>query len=187
LNDWLSSDHNQPGDTFFASLAEPLIVDGFVVARRGQNVTGRVTEARKAGRVEGTSQLGLELTSLTLVDGQQVPLQSQMIARGAGTSKGRDAAAIGTTTAVGAMIGAAADWGTGAAIGAGAGAAAALIGVLLTRGHATEVSPESLLTFRVAAPVEIDTVRAPQAFRYAGDRDYGQGGSSSVAPRQVVG
>ena len=40
------------------------------------------------------------------------------------------------TTAMGAAIGAAAEWGRGAAIGAGAGAAAGVVGVLLTRGQA---------------------------------------------------
>ncbi|MEP6886358.1 MAG: hypothetical protein ABJC66_16540, partial [Gammaproteobacteria bacterium] len=46
-----------------ATLGEPLIVDGVVVAQRGQTVMGRVTEARKAGRVEGASRLGLEYLS----------------------------------------------------------------------------------------------------------------------------
>ncbi len=171
----ISSDHNQQGDTFFATLAEPLIVDGVVVAQRGETVTGRVTEAQKAGRVEGTSKLGVELTGITLVDGQQLPIQSQMINRNGQTSVGRDAAAVGTTTALGAAIGAGADWGRGAAIGAGAGAAAGLIGVLLTRGRPTEIYPETMLTFRLQAPVEVATDRAPQAFHYASNRDYGAG------------
>ena len=169
----LSSDHNQQGDTFFATLAEPLIVDGVVVAQRGETVSGRVTEAQKAGRVEGTSKLGVELTGITLVDGQQVPIQSQMISHSGPTSVGRDVGAIGTTTALGAAIGAGADWGRGAAIGAGAGAAAGILGVLLTRGRPTVVYPESTLTFRINAPVEIATDRAPQAFHFASSRDYG--------------
>src|SRR5882724_6927648 len=101
----LSSDHNQQGDTFFASLAEPLVVDGVVVAQRGQSIRGRVTEAQKAGRVEGTSRLGIELTGLTLVDGQQVGMHSQMVTRNGSTSTGRDAGAIAGTTALGAAIG----------------------------------------------------------------------------------
>jgi hypothetical protein len=176
VNQRISSDHNQQGDTFFATLAEPIIVDGVVVAQRGETVTGRVTEAQKAGRVEGTSRLGVELTGISLVDGQQLPVQSQMINRNGQTSVGRDAGAVATTTALGAAIGAGADWGRGAAIGAGAGAAAGLIGVLLTRGRPTEIYPESLLTFRLQAPVEIATDRAPQAFHYASNRDYGADG-----------
>ncbi len=154
------------GDTFTATLEQPLVVDGFVVAPRGSTVMGRVTEAKKAGRVEGTSRLGVELTGLTLIDGQQVSIQSQMINHNGPTSVGRDAAAIGGTTALGAAIGAGADWGRGAAIGAGAGAAAGIIGVLLTRGHPTVIGPESAMTFQITAPVTFSTEHAPQAFQY---------------------
>jgi len=182
LNQWLSSDRNQQGDTFTATLQQPVIVDGFVVAQRGQTVTGRVTDAQKAGRVEGTSRLGIQLTDLTLVDGQTVSIQSQMINRNGATSEGRDAAAIGTTTALGAIIGAGADWGRGAAIGAGAGAAAGIIGVLLTRGHPTVLYPESALTFRVEQPVAVATTRAPQAFQYAEREDYNRAPSFASRP-----
>ena len=54
----------------------------------------------------------------------QANIQSQMVQRNGQTSVGTDAAAVATTTGMGAAIGAAADWGRGAAIGAGAGAAA---------------------------------------------------------------
>ncbi len=168
----LSSDRNQQGDVFSASLAQPVVVDGVVVAQRGQPVMGRVAEAAKAGRVSGTSRLGLQLMGLTLADGTQANMQSQLVTRNGQTSVGRDVGAVATTTAVGAGIGAAADWGRGAAIGAGAGAAAGLIGVLLTRGHATVVYPETVLTFRVDSPVNVDLTRAPQAFRYVGPDEY---------------
>jgi hypothetical protein len=149
-------------------------VDGVVVAQRGQMVAGRVAESQKAGRVEGVSRLGVELTELTLVDGQQVPLRTQLIGRTGPTSEGRDAGAIAATTATGAAIGAAAGWGTGAAIGAGAGAAAGVIGVLLTRGHPTILYPESMLTFRIEAPITFSTERTAQAFRYVTPDDYQQ-------------
>jgi hypothetical protein len=172
LNQPLSSDRNQPGDAFSATLVNPVVVDGVVVAQRGQTVGGRVSEAQKAGRVEGTSRLGIQLTDLTLVDGTPVPLRSQLIERRGPTSVGRDAGAIAGTTALGAAIGAGADWGRGAAIGAGAGAVLGTIGVLLTRGHPTVIYPESVLTFRVEQPVTISTERAPQAFRYVEPDEY---------------
>jgi hypothetical protein len=129
--------------------------------------------------MEGTSRLGLELTELTLVDGQQVPVRAQMITHNGSTSVGRDAAAIGTTAAIGAAIGAGVDWGRGAAIGAGAGAAAGLIGVLLTRGNPTVVYPESTMTFRLDRAIDVDTSHSPQAFRYADAQDYGGQGPAS--------
>ncbi len=186
-NQWLSSDNNHPGDSFTASLAQPLIVDGVVVAERGQTIGGKVTDAQKAGRVEGTSRLGVTLTDVTLSDGATVPIQSTMIHRNGPTSVGNDVAAVAGTTALGAAIGAAADWGRGAAIGAGAGAAAGLLGVLLTRGHPTVIYPESVMTFRIEAPVDISTERAPQAFRFVDDRDYPPPAGQRPPPRPAYG
>src|ERR1017187_9593237 len=179
----LSSDHNQQGDIFNASLAQPSGVDGVVVAQRGQSVMGRVAEAVKAGRAAGTSHLALQLSGLTLADGTQANVQSQLVTRNGETSVGRDVGAVATTTAVGAGIGAAADWGRGAAIGAGAGATAGIIGVLLTRGHPTVVYPETVLTFPADTPVNVDLTRAPQAFRYVGPDEYDPPMQTTVARR----
>ena len=165
-NQILSSDHNQPGDAFTATLERPVVVDGLVVAQRGETVGGRVVEAKKAGRIKGVSHLAIQLTNLTLADGQQITIQSQLISQAGPTSRGRDAAAVATTTGLGAAVGAAANGGVGAAVGAGAGAIAGTIGVLVTRGHQTVIYPESLLTFQIEAPVTISTTRAPQAFHY---------------------
>ena len=167
----LSSDHNQPGDAFTATLAKPLVVDGLVVARRGQTIAGRVADVKRGGRVKGTSSLAIEITEIGLVDGQQVTVQSQLIEHTGGTSVGRDATAIGTTTGLGAAIGAAAGGGFGAGMGAIAGAGASAIGVLVTRGHATVVYPESQLTFRITQPVTIHN-RSGQAFHPARQEDF---------------
>ncbi|MGA2269004.1 MAG: hypothetical protein ABSH44_11095 [Bryobacteraceae bacterium] len=172
VDQMLSSNRNQPGDVFSATLAQPIAVDGVVVAQRGQTVMGRVAEAQKS-KAGHDSRLGLELTGLTLADGTQATVHSQLIARqGPATPKGQELGTVATTTAVGASVGAAADWGTGAAVGAGAGAAAGIIGVLLTHNHPTVVYPETALTFRIETPLAIDTTRAPQAFRYVDPNEY---------------
>jgi hypothetical protein len=164
VDQFLSSDKNQKGDGFSATLSRPLVADGFVIARRGQTLGGQVTEAVKAGRVKGVSHLAVQLNSLTLADGQQLPIESTLDSFKGPTSNGRDAAAMGVTTGTGAAIGAAAAGGVGAGIGAGAGLIASTIGVLVTRGRPTEIFPESQLTFRLAKPVTFSTDRAPQAF-----------------------
>jgi len=172
LDQMLSSDKNQPGDGFSATLVRPLIADGVIVAQRGQLIGGKVTETQKAGRVKGVSHLGVQLTDLTLVDGQQLPIKTELTSFKAPTSNGRDAAAVAGTTMMGAAIGAAADWGPGAAIGAGAGLIASTVGVLLTRGRPTVLYPETLMTFRLAAPLTISTEHAPQAFQTVGPGGY---------------
>lgn len=172
VNEPLSSDHSRSGDLFTATLAKPLIVQGFVVARRGQTIEGRVDEVQKAGRFRGTSRLGIELTEISLVDGQQLPVRTQLIEYAGGTSVGRDATAVATTTGLGAAIGAVADGGFGAGMGAIAGAAASTVGVLVTRGRGTIVYPEATLTFRTLVPLTISTENAAHAFQAVRQEDY---------------
>jgi len=183
INDMLSSNKSHPGDAFTATLVAPLVADGVVLAPRGQMVYGRVSEAAKQ---KGVSRLGVELTGLTLADGEQVSIHSQLISRrGPTTPAGVQAGTIAGTTVVGGAVGAAAAAGTGAAIGAGAGAAAGIIGVLETRNHPSVIYPETMLTFQVQNAVTVATGNAPQAFRFVGPEDYNgpaPGPTQRVAP-----
>lgn len=182
INQPLSSDHNHNGDTFSASLMQPLVADGVVIAQRGQTIYGRVAQAQKHS-TNKPSLLRLELTSVTVADGSQIPVNSQLVTRQGGTTPaGVQAGTVGATTAVGAAIGGAAAWGTGAAIGAGAGAAAGIIGILVTRHHPTVVYPETALTFQLTSPVAVSTERAPQAFRFVGPEDYQQAPTFATRP-----
>lgn len=166
----LSSDHNQAGDAFSGSLAQPVVVNGLVVAHAGQTVTGTISEAKKAGRASGLSRLGLEVTEIALADGNQVQVQTKVMERHGNTSYGRDAVGIGATVGTGAAIGAAVNGGVGAGIGAAAGVVASTIGVLLTRGEPTVVYPETALTFQLQTPVTIEG--SSQSFRPASQQDY---------------
>jgi hypothetical protein len=186
INQGLSTDRNQQGDPFSATLDQPLVVDGVVVAERGQMVYGTVAGVEKQ-KSDHPSRMALQLTSLTLADGTQEPVHSRLVARQGGrTPAGAQAGTVATTTAVGAGIGAVADWGTGALIGGGIGAAAGLIGVILTRNHATVVYPETALTFEITTPVEVSTARAPQSFRYVGPGDYNGPQSVQLQRRPVA-
>jgi hypothetical protein len=187
INDYLSSDRNQIGDQFTAVLESPLIVNGWVVARRGQVLVGHVKEVRKAGRIKGTSELGVELTDLTVVDGHQVPILTELWKGSGGTSHGQDAATVATTTGLGALIGSAADWGEGAAIGAGAGAAAGISAVLLTRGRPTVLYPEEQLSFRLVDLVRIDTTQSQQAFLPVTQQDIDGGRLEHRGPHHIAG
>jgi hypothetical protein len=182
VNEKLSSDKNQPGDFFTATLVQPLIANGLVVAQPGQNIAGRVSEAVRAKDDNGRSRLGLELTELSLVDGQQVPIRTQLMEYHRATNNGRDTGVVFGTTAAGAAIGAAAGGGFGAGVGAITGAAAGAIGVLATRAHATEIHPEALLTFRTIGPVTISTDAAAGAFQPMRQNSYQSEGQ--VQPRQ---
>jgi hypothetical protein len=183
--DWLSSEKSQAGDVFVATLVQPIVVDGWVVMRRNQSVIGHVTAAKKAPRGGGVSKLQLDLSQVTLVDGQLVSVQTTLLNASAGSSNGSYAAAIGLTTGTGAAIGAGFGGGPGAAIGAGAGFTAGVLGVLFTRSKPTIVPPEDVLTFRLENPLTISTVRSNVAFRQVTAQDYARAKPAPPRPRLV--
>ena len=184
VRDQLSSNKNSSGDTFVAVLQQPLVIDGWVVARPGQTVFGMVTSANSAGRVKGTSDLAVELIEMVLVNGHQAPIRTQLLTNHGKESRGQDAAAIAGVGAIGAAIGAAVGGGKGALIGAGIGAGAATAGVLSTRGKAVEIYPESTLTFRLDAPLIVSTERSQQAFLPVAPDDYTSAPTLRTPPRR---
>jgi hypothetical protein len=155
VNEALSTTKNKAGDTFSASLEQPLVVDGLVVAEKGAWVQGRVVEAVESGKVKGLAQLKIELVQLETSDKQRVKLETASFERAAEASTKSDATKVAIGAGIGAAIGAIAGGGKGAAIGAGAGGAAGAGSVLLTRGKPAEIASETRITFRLAKPVAL--------------------------------
>ena len=191
VSQWLSSDRNHPGDTFSATLDQPLVANGWVVARRGQSIIGHVAVAKKAEHGKDNSELGLVVDQLILVDGEQLPVTTQLVNSLPRDSRGgadRKVGTVAATTVIGVTIGAIAGGGTGAAVGAGVGASAGIAGVMSTRGGPTVVSPETLLTFHLQSPLDISTQQGQVAFHPASQGDYGrdQGAYRPVPGRRYV-
>ena len=145
----LSSDRNQAGDTFTATLDQPLVVDGYVIAERGARVEGRVVSAQRAGRVRGLADLSVELFQLKTSDGQRVPIETETFVRRSDESQRQDAAKIGAGAAR------AGGDGKSAAIGARAGGAAGAGTVLTTRGRPAVMPAETRISFRVRNTVTL--------------------------------
>ncbi|HTW67015.1 MAG TPA: hypothetical protein VME17_20490 [Bryobacteraceae bacterium] len=155
IGETISTAHNQAGDSFLATLTRPLVIDGWIIADRGERVEGRVIESRQPGRGGGDSQLAISLVRLATDDRQNIPIRTEPYTKHGASAAGTDAAKIGAGAAIGAVIGAIAGGGKGAAIGAGAGGAIGAGDVLLTRGRPAEIPVETLITFRVQDSITI--------------------------------
>jgi hypothetical protein len=155
IGETISSSRNQSGDSFVATLTQPLVIDGFIIAERGARVEGRVVEAAPAGRGRGVSHLAVSVVRLDTSDGQNIRVRTEPYTKDGPSPAAMDAAKIGGGAAIGAVIGAIAGGGKGAAIGAGAGGALGAGDVLLTRGKPVEIAVETRINFRVQDPVTI--------------------------------
>jgi hypothetical protein len=146
--DSVDSSKNHVGDVFKASLETDLVVGNTVVAHKGTDVYGRLSNAEEAGHLSGSSELQLELTRM-VIDGKDYPIvSSDYTLKGKGRG-GDTAKKVGGGAVAGAIIGAIAGGGKGAAIGAGVGSAAGAGVQVFTRGQQVKVPSETLLEFRL--------------------------------------
>ncbi|MEO5924989.1 MAG: hypothetical protein ABIR70_14305 [Bryobacteraceae bacterium] len=150
----LSTKTATSGEAFSGSLAEALLVDGKEILPKGAEVTGVVAESDDGGRVKGVASISLRMTGIELA-GERVPVKSSLYVKAAPATKKKDAVKIGIGAGIGAAIGAIAGGGKGAAIGAASGGGAGTGVVLATHGDPAVVPAESIISFRLAAPLEV--------------------------------
>jgi hypothetical protein len=152
--DSINSEQNSVGQTFVATLDEPIIVGGVEVIPRNADIRGRIANINEAGRVAGAAELGLELTQVVVngIPYSMTTSEYQEVgeARGSQTAK-----RAGGGAALGAIIGAIAGGGKGAAIGAGVGAGGATAVQVLTKGEKLNIPSETKLEFTLRAPLVI--------------------------------
>lgn len=154
----IDSSKQQAGYRFTASLETNLQAGDVVVARRGTPVYGVLGSASSAGRMKGSSELGLELTDI-VINGTSFPLMTSTYEiKGKGEGSNTTKKVVGGA-GLGALIGGIAGGGKGAGIGALAGAGAGTAVASTKKGQQLSIPSESLLEFRLAQPVELPVGR----------------------------
>ena len=160
LNETLSTDRNQVGDAFTATLQSPLTdSDGTVLIPAGAQVRGRLTQVNKSGHVGETGVIALAFEAVSF-GGRSYPMDATVIRanpeRRNRTSTQEQAAKVAAGAAAGAVIGRILGKDTrstlkGAVVGAAAGTAIAMgtadVDVVLPAGSEMQV--------RLDSPIEI--------------------------------
>lgn len=160
LNEELSTERNQAGDGFTATLAEPILdANGDVAIPAGATVRGRVTKSAKSGRVGETAVITVAFEAVSF-NGRSYPLQATVVEanpeRRNRTPAGEQVAKAAGGAAAGAVLGRVLGKSTsstikGAVIGAAAGTAIAMgtadVDAVLPAG--------SRMVIRLDAPIEV--------------------------------
>jgi len=144
--DEIDSERSRPGDTFKASLDEPLRVSSEDIAPKGADAIVKLVASQESGKLTGRTELTVELVSVA-VDGKPVPFETSSVSQTSGSQTAKTAKSAAAVGAVGAIIGAIAGGGKGAAIGAGAGAAAGAGSQVFLGGQRVRIPAETVLSF----------------------------------------
>jgi len=151
--DSVDSDVNKAGETFRATLEEPIVVGENILAPKDTPVTVQLVQVKQSGQLRGEAEIALQLRSLTL-NGETHSLASEFAQVASEGKGGESAKVIGATAAIGALIGAIAGGKKGAAVGAAAGAGAGVV-VQSVRGQQVRVPSEAVLTFALEESVTL--------------------------------
>jgi hypothetical protein len=158
MGDSIDSSKQKAGYRFTGSLETNLQADNVVVAKRGTPVYGVLASASSAGKMKGSSELGLELTEIA-INGTSYPLLTNTYEiQGKGEGGNTTKKVVGGA-GLGALIGGIAGGGKGAGIGALAGAGAGTAVAATKKGQQLSIPSESLLEFRLAQPVALPVGR----------------------------
>jgi hypothetical protein len=141
------------GQTFRASIDEPVLVNGETIIPRGADAVVKLVEDKESGKFEGKTILTLALTDIT-INGQTIDTTTGDVSRASSSRGARTAKVVGGTTALGAIIGALAGGGRGAAIGAASGAAVGGGAEILTKGQRVKIPSETRLNFTLQQPIQ---------------------------------
>src|SRR5712691_7402443 len=144
--DSLNSGTTQSGDTFHGTLNEPIMADGRELYPRGADVTGRVSDVHRSGRLSEPGELDLVLATIASGHMASSLEVEPLVIKGTSHTKS-NASKIGGGAALGAIIGAVAGGGKGAAIGAGVGGAAGTGAAAATGKREAIVESEAILSF----------------------------------------
>jgi len=150
----LGSKTSQSGQSFIASVAQPVSINGQTAIPKGSAISGTVVVAQEKGKIKGEGQLSLTLRSIT-VRGQTYQIQTITLDSTISGKGKRTAVTTGGGAAGGALIGGLAGGGKGAGIGALLGAGAGFAGGAFTGNKQIELPAESALTFSLSAPLTL--------------------------------
>ncbi len=166
LKDPLNTKTTRKGDTANLEITTDVFADGKIVIPRGSMVRATVTEAHRAGRMFGKARVRLQFDHLTLPNGLEYQIFTQLSPSGwweptgdikakGESSRSRDVKKIGETAAQGALLGVLLGGGKGAAQGAAAGAAVGAIGVMMERGPELDLPPGMMFEVQLTKPLPI--------------------------------
>jgi len=158
LDQDLGSKISQAGDSFTATIADDVVVNGQTLIPRGLRAEGTVIDAKPLGRFKGGAYLAIRLERVQTRWGSY-PVATSTIDRVEKGKGKRTALFAGGGAGLGALIGGLAGGGKGALIGALAGGGAGTAGTAFTGNRQILLPAETLLTFRLDHSVHITVQR----------------------------
>ncbi|GDY26937.1 hypothetical protein [Agarivorans sp. Toyoura001] len=144
MSESVNTRQHETGQRFTATLEANLMSGDTVVAKRGSTVYGELSEVKKAGRIAGSADMAITLTSI-LINDQMHDIHTDILSSSGANTAGDTVGKTARAAAIGGLINGSDGAKNGAKVGVGAS--------VLTQGNDIELPKDSLIEFTLAAPL----------------------------------
>jgi hypothetical protein len=152
--DNVDSERDSLGQTYRASIDEPIVVNGQTVIPRGADVMVKLIADTQSGKFSGRTALTLDIMQVQ-VNGRMVDVTTSEVTQASGSRTSRTAKTVGGGAVAGAVLGGIFGGGKGAAIGAASGGALGAGAEVMTKGQKVKIPSETRLSFLLQQPLHI--------------------------------
>jgi hypothetical protein len=146
-------DASAAGQTFKATVDDPVMMGGVIVIPRGAAAVVQAAKVEQSGKMKGSDKITLKLNSISF-GGNAYPITTEYVeSKGSGEGK-KTGRKVAGGAGLGAIVGGIAGGGSGAAIGAAVGGAGGAIMAASGEEH-LKLPSETRLTFQLSAAVNV--------------------------------
>jgi hypothetical protein len=153
LTQAIEVDASQAGQTFKATIDDPVMISGSIVVPRGASAVVQAVEVKQSGKMKGSDKISLKLNAIGF-GGMVYEVATNYVESKGGGEGRRTARKVGGGAGLGAIVGGIAGGGEGAAIGAAVGG---ITGAAVASGgeEHLKLPAETRLQFQLTAAVNI--------------------------------
>ncbi len=155
LNQSIRTSTHRSGQSFFATLKEPVVIGGKEMVQAGVPLIGVISQSRESGHFSGSALIELQLTRIIMPDGTTLPISTETFKKVGQAHFLRNIGLIGIGTILGAGLGNLLGQIPGALIGIGIGGGTGAVLAYVTGKEDLFIKAGTELGFKMAHPITI--------------------------------
>jgi hypothetical protein len=155
LNQSLRTSTHRSGQSFFATLKEPVVIKGQVLVQAGVPLIGVINQSQESGHFRGSALIELQLTRIILPDGTTLPIATETFKKIGQAHFLRNTGLIGIGAVIGAGLGSLLGKIPGALIGIGFGGGVGAVLAYVTGKEDLFIKAGTDLDFKTVQPVTV--------------------------------
>jgi hypothetical protein len=155
LNQFVRTSTHRSGQSFFATLKDPVVIGGQVLVQAGVPLIGVISQSRESGHFSGSALIELQLTRMIMPDGTTLSISTEPFKKIGQAHFLRNVGLIGIGTIMGAGLGNLLGQIPGALIGIGLGGGTGAVLAYVTGKEDLFVKAGSELVFKLSQPFAV--------------------------------